>query len=144
MVTSQHEAMHRIFRHDARTFARAFHALDLPFPDPIEVEHISVDLTEIEPIERRADTILRIVTADSSFLLVVEAQSKKELTRPRAWTYYLAYLEAKYQIPAVLVIVCRSEATAQWAQGPHSLGHATCPVWCCARWCSAHTMFPPS
>lgn len=127
MVSSQHEATHRIFRHDPGTFARAFHALGLPFPDPLEVEHLSVDLTEIEPIERRADTVLRIVTAESSFLLVVEAQSKKEASRPRAWAYYLAYLHAKYKIPVVLVVVCRSQATATWAQGPLSLGHATWP-----------------
>lgn len=40
MVSSQREAMHRIFRHDPGTFARAFHALGLPFPDPLEVEHL--------------------------------------------------------------------------------------------------------
>ncbi|MFD3703293.1 hypothetical protein ACFWUP_09120 [Nocardia sp. NPDC058658] len=127
MVSSQHEAMHRIFRHDPGPFARIFHTLDLPFSDPLEVEHLSVDLTEIEPIERRADTILRIVTAESTFLLVVEAQSKKEASRPRAWAYYLAYLHAKYKLPVVLVVVCRTRATAEWAEGPHNIGHATWP-----------------
>ncbi len=127
MVSSQHEAMHRIFRHDPGPFARVFHTLDLPFSDPLEVEHLSVDLTEIEPIERRADTVLRIVTAESTFLLVVEAQSKKEATRPRAWAYYVAYLHAKYKIPVVLVVVCRNRATAKWAEGPHEIGHATWP-----------------
>ncbi|MFF2085503.1 hypothetical protein ACFVVM_17145 [Nocardia sp. NPDC058176] len=119
--------MHRIFRHDPGTFARVFHALDLPFPDPIEVEHLSVDLTEIEPIERRADTVLRIVTAESSFLLVIEAQNKKDDSRPGAWAYYLAFLHAKYGIPVVLVVVCRNRTTATWAEGPHSIGHATWP-----------------
>ncbi|MDO3649376.1 hypothetical protein [Nocardia mangyaensis] len=127
MVSSHHEAMHRIFRHDPGTFARVFHALDLPFPDPLEVEHLSVDLTEIEPIERRADTVLRIVTAESSFLLVVEAQNKRDDTRPGAWAYYLAFLHAKYTIPVVLVVVCRNRTTANWAQGPLSIGHATWP-----------------
>ncbi|WP_084761091.1 hypothetical protein [Nocardia mangyaensis] len=119
--------MHRIFRHDPGTFARVFHALDLPFPDPLEVEHLSVDLTEIEPIERRADTVLRIVTAESSFLLVVEAQNKKDDSRPCAWAYYLAFLHAKYAMPVVLVVVCRNRTTATWAEGPLSIGHATWP-----------------
>ncbi|MFC4123742.1 hypothetical protein [Nocardia rhizosphaerae] len=127
MVSSEHEAMHRIFRHNPATFARIFHALGLPFADPQEVEHLSVDLTEIEPIERRADTVLRITTAESQFLLIVESQRKKEPTRPAAWAYYLAFLQAKYGIPVVLVVVCRNWATARWAQGPFALGHEAWP-----------------
>ncbi len=60
--------MHRIFQHDPTAFARAFHALQLPFAEPIAVEQVSVDLTETEPVERRADTILRITTAEDTYL----------------------------------------------------------------------------
>ncbi|WP_280339176.1 hypothetical protein [Nocardia neocaledoniensis] len=128
MVSSQHEATHRIFRHDAGTFARAFRTLGLPFGDPIEVEQLSVDLTEIQPIERRADAVLRIVTADSTFLLVVESQGRRDDTRPAAWSYYLTFLQAKYDLAVVLVVVCRGAATAEWAAGPLRLGH---PIWPC-------------
>lgn len=38
MVSSSHEAMHKIFTHDPAAFARAFHVLGLPFPDPVAVE----------------------------------------------------------------------------------------------------------
>ncbi|MGW4849274.1 hypothetical protein [Nocardia brasiliensis] len=127
MVSSQHEAMHRIFQYDPGTFARAFRALDLPFPDPLEVIQLSVDLTECRPVERRADTILQIDTAEGPFLLLVEAQGKKDETRPPAWAYYLAYLQARYKLLPVLVVVCQDHDVASWAEGPLQVGHARWP-----------------
>ncbi|WP_342791229.1 hypothetical protein [Streptomyces montanus] len=46
MVSSSHEAMHRIFQEDPGAFARTFRALDLPFPDPVAVSLMPTDLTE--------------------------------------------------------------------------------------------------
>ncbi|WP_069166371.1 hypothetical protein [Nocardia altamirensis] len=122
MVSSQHEAMHRLFQHDPGTFARAFRALHLPFPDPTEVILLSTDLTEPTPVERRADTVLRIETATGPFLLLVEAQSKEDATRPPAWAYYLSHLYAKYTLPTVLLVVCQDKTTAEWATGPLTIG----------------------
>lgn len=59
MVSSQHEAMHRLFQHDPGTFARAFRALGPPFPEPLEVLLLSTDLTEPAPVER--NYILRVL-----------------------------------------------------------------------------------
>ncbi|MGW6725387.1 hypothetical protein ACWF9G_05710 [Nocardia sp. NPDC055029] len=118
MISSSHEAMHGIFTHDPVAFARAFHVLDLPFPDPIAVEQISVDLTETAPVERRADTVLRITTVEDTFLLVVEAQSSCDVTRIAAWSYYVTFLHNKYELPVVLVVVCHDKQTATWASKP--------------------------
>lgn len=122
MVSSQHEAMHRLFQHDPGTFARAFRALHLPFPDPIEVIILSTDLTDPAPVERRADTVLRIETHTGPFLLLVEAQGKEDPTRASAWAYYVSYLHAKYTLPIVLLVVCQDRSTAAWAEGPLSIG----------------------
>ncbi|WP_338774148.1 hypothetical protein V7968_21420 [Nocardia vulneris] len=127
MVSSQHEAMHRIFQYDPGTFARAFRALELPFPDPLEVIQLSVDLTECRPVERRADTILQIDTAEGPFLLLVEAQGKRDPTRPPAWAYYLSYLQARYELLPVLVVICQDHAVASWAEGPLPVGHDRWP-----------------
>ncbi|MFE1596766.1 hypothetical protein [Nocardia sp. NPDC058705] len=40
----------------------------------------------------------------------------------------MTFLHAKYKIPVVLVVVCRSRATARWAEGPLLLGHE---IWPC-------------
>ncbi|MBC7300483.1 MAG: hypothetical protein H5T78_05965 [Nocardia sp.] len=124
MVTSSHEAMHRIFQHDAAAIAHAFSVLKLPFSKPTAVEQISVDLTETTPVERRADTILDITTVDDRFLMVVEAQSCADDSRPDAWSYYVTFLRNKYKLPVILVVICHDHATARWATTPMKLGHA--------------------
>ncbi|WP_040800559.1 hypothetical protein [Nocardia higoensis] len=122
MPGSSHEAMHRIFQHDPGVFARAFRALDLPFPDPIDVALLPTDLTETRPLERRVDTLLRIGTAEGDFLLLVEAQHKPDPGKPPAWAYYLAHLHSKYLLPPVLLVVCQDENTERWASGPFTIG----------------------
>lgn len=123
MVTSSHEAMHRIFQYDAVAIAHAFVVLELPFSEPIAVEQISVDLTETAPVERRADTVLDITTVEDRFLMVVEAQSAPDDSRPDAWSYYVTFLRNKYGLPVILVVICHDQATARWASAPMKLGH---------------------
>ncbi|WP_327100706.1 hypothetical protein OIE68_19085 [Nocardia vinacea] len=122
MVSSQHEAMHHLFRQDPGVFARTIRDLGLPFPDPIDVALLPTDLTEIEPLERRVDTLLRVETAEGAFLLLVEAQGHDDKKKPSAWAYYLAHLHAKYRLHPVLLVVCQDAATAAWARGPLTIG----------------------
>lgn len=123
MAGSPHEVMHRLFQHDPGVFARAFRALGLPFDDPAEVAVFTNDLTEIRPLERQVDTLLRITTVrDGAFLLLVEAQNKKDDDKPGAWAYYLAHLHEKYRLPVVLLVVCRDNKTAGWAREPIRIG----------------------
>lgn len=126
MVGSQHEAMHRIFQHDPGMFARAFRALHVPLEDPLEVALLPTDLTEVRPLERRVDTLLRITTAAGRFLLLVEAQGEDDPDKPSAWAYYLAHAHAKYRLPALLLIVCHDRVTALWAARPAAIGQ---PFW---------------
>ncbi|MFD0363599.1 hypothetical protein ACFQZZ_19295 [Nocardia sp. GCM10030253] len=83
---------------------------------------MSTDLTESRPIERRVDTVMRIVTASGPFLLLVEAQGDKDHAKPASWAYYLSHLLAKFGLPPVLLVVCQDQATATWAAGPWQLG----------------------
>ncbi|WP_316773540.1 RpnC/YadD family protein [Streptomyces sasae] len=116
MVSSPHEAMHRIFQQDPGLFARAARSIGVPFADPVASTLLPTDLTENHPLERRVDSLMRVDTAEQgSYLLVVEAQGKKDPDKPASWTYYLSYLYAKYRLPPVLVVVCQDRATATWA-----------------------------
>ncbi|WP_024804642.1 hypothetical protein [Nocardia sp. BMG51109] len=126
MVSSRHEAMHRIFRHDPGVFARAFRALDLPFPEPRAVDLLPTDLTEIVPLEHRVDSLLRIDTGEGAYLLLVEAQSQDDPDKPAAWAYYVAHAHSKYRLPVVLLVVCHDKVTALWAARPAPLG---LPLW---------------
>ena len=129
MVSSSHEAMHRIFQEDPGVFARTFRALDLPFPDPVAASLMPTDLTEIKPTERRVDTLLKIDTASGeSHLLIVEAQGKKDPGKPASWAYYVAHLYAKYDIPPVLLVTCQDRATAAWAAKAFTIGPPQWPT----------------
>lgn len=129
MVSSSHEAMHRLFQEDPGVFARTSRALDLPFPDPVAVSLLPTDLTEIRPMERRVDTLLRIDTAaGDSHLLVVEAQRKKDPAKLTSWAYYVAHLQEKYGIPPVLLVTCQDRATAEWAAKPFTIGPRQWPT----------------
>ncbi|MEU6230513.1 hypothetical protein [Streptomyces sp. NPDC047042] len=129
MVSSPHEAMHQIFREDPELFARALPRAGIPFPEPRSIQFLDTALTEIKPLERRVDTLLRISTADTAddggYLLAIESQGKPDQKKHSSWTYYLAHLYAKYRVPPILLVLCRDKNTASWAANPIRIGLPT-------------------
>jgi hypothetical protein len=118
-----HEALHQVFRESPNLFADTIQRVcQVDFPEIVEAEVIDTDLTEIRPIVRRPDTVIKAETSDGPQILIVEAQTKEEPSKIRSWAYYLSYLENKYKIPATLLITTPSAATARWARGPLFLG----------------------
>lgn len=129
MVSSPHEAMHRIFQHDPGLFSRLSGLLGFSLPTPVDVTVLPTDLTEVSPVERRVDTLLRLDSAeDGSLLLAIEAQGKKDLAKPASWAYYTAYLWTKYRLPTALLVVCQDRATAEWAGRPVTSGPRSMPT----------------
>ncbi|MFG3495430.1 hypothetical protein [Streptomyces sp. NPDC047928] len=123
MVSSPHEAMHRIFQEYPKLFFGVSKVLGVAFAQPASIVVLPTDLTETRPVERRVDTLLRFETDDDGpFLLAVEAQGKRDLSKPASWAYYLAYLHNKYRQPPVLLVVCQDHATAEWASQPVHIG----------------------
>ncbi|MFF8100964.1 hypothetical protein ACF07S_14515 [Streptomyces sp. NPDC016640] len=119
MVTATHEASHRLFQEHPEALAPVFEALGLPPPLKTDFHGLSPDVTEIRPMERRADTVLKFEPdVGEHFVLAVEAQTKKDPDKAKSWSYYVAYLHAKYDLPVLLVVVCRDRSTASWATGP--------------------------
>ncbi|WP_308013418.1 hypothetical protein [Streptomyces beigongshangae] len=115
--------MHQIFREDPGLFARALPKAGITLPEPAAIQLLDTDLTEIKPLERRVDTLLRIDTADSgSYLLAVEIQGRRDPDKLNSWTYYLAHLYAKYEVPPVLLVLCQDKSTASWAAEPIRIG----------------------
>ncbi|MEV8416925.1 hypothetical protein AB0P45_25460 [Streptomyces niveus] len=123
MVSSPHEAMHRIFQEYPGLFSRVSEVLGVAFSPPTSVAVLPTDLTESRPVERRVDTLLRLDTEhEEPLLLAVESQGKKDPDKPASWTYYLSYLYAKYKTAPVLLVVCQDRATAEWAARPVHIG----------------------
>ncbi|MFF3122850.1 hypothetical protein ACFVRD_10850 [Streptomyces sp. NPDC057908] len=123
MVSSPHEAMHRIFQEFPGLFSRVSEVLGVDIPPPTSATPLPTDLTEARPVERRVDTLLRIETAhDGPFLLAIEAQGKKDPRKTVSWPYYVSYLHNRYELPILLLVVCQDHATAEWAARPISIG----------------------
>ncbi|SEE35830.1 hypothetical protein SAMN05216489_06324 [Streptomyces sp. 3213] len=123
MVTSTHEGMHRIFQERPEILAPVFKVLEVPLSAKATVDAVTTDVTETRPLERRVDTVLRIGQSDGEdFLLAIEAQSDKKEAKAASWAYYIAYLQAKYRLPVLLLVVCQDRATAKWAVGPFECG----------------------
>ncbi|CAL9514836.1 hypothetical protein [Streptomyces sp. enrichment culture] len=119
MVTSTHETSHRIFQDHPEVLTPVFEALGLPPPVKATIEALTPDATEIKPLERRVDTVLKVEPSDGDgFLVAVEAQTARSPDKGLSWSYYVAHLHAKYGMPVLLVAVCKNRATATWAAGP--------------------------
>ncbi|MEU2131940.1 hypothetical protein [Streptomyces sp. NPDC018352] len=123
MVSSPHEAMHRIFQEYPGLFSRVSEVLGVDIPPPTSATALPTDLTEARPVERRVDTLLRIETEhDGPFLLAIEAQGKKDPRKTASWPYYVSYLHNRYGLPVLLLVVCQDHTTAEWAARPISIG----------------------
>ncbi|MEU7043694.1 hypothetical protein AB0A77_21835 [Streptomyces varsoviensis] len=123
MVNSPHEASHRIFQDRPELVTPIFRVLGVPLAAKVSVDVLTGDVTEIRPLERRVDSVLRVEPSDGgAFLLAIEAQGRRDPDKAASWTYYLAYLAAKYGIPALLLVICQDRATARWATGPFRTG----------------------
>ncbi|MFI0820616.1 hypothetical protein ACH4TX_31410 [Streptomyces sp. NPDC021098] len=124
MVSSSHEALHRIFQEDTGAIVRALRKLlGVPFPDTSKTFVVSPDLTEIAPVERRVDTLLQVETEKhGTYLFAIESQSRRDKDKPAAWAYYLSYMYAKFGHQPVLIVLCPDDATARWAARPIILG----------------------
>ncbi|MFJ7042073.1 hypothetical protein ACIQVC_01510 [Streptomyces sp. NPDC101112] len=129
MVSSPHEAMHRIFQEYPDLFSRLSEVLGVRFAPPTSVTILPTDVTETRPLERRLDTLLRLETKDDEpLLLAVEAQGKKDPAKPASWAYYASYLLTKYRLQPMLLVVCQDRATAEWAAREVRFGPRQWPV----------------
>jgi hypothetical protein len=125
MVTPQHEASHRIFQGGPELMSSVFGVLGMPLSKKTVVEVLSPDVTEIRPVERRIDSLLRVSQGEDgkdTFMLAIEAQMRPDKDKAVSWAYYLSYLKSKYGCPALLLVICQDKATAEWARGPLHLG----------------------
>ncbi|NEC10240.1 hypothetical protein [Streptomyces sp. SID7909] len=124
MVSSPHEAMHRIFQEYPGLFSRVSEVLGVDIPPPISATVLPTDLTENNPVERRVDTLLRMETQEEgAFVLAIEAQGKKDPRKAASWPYYVSYLHNRYGgLPVLLLVVCQDPSTAEWAARPLTIG----------------------
>ena len=119
MPTAPHDALHHVFRDDPDLVNRTLYELCGIDLRVAKVTEINIDATELRPLERRADTVLRIESADRGpFVLIVESQTMTDDDKLRAWPQLVTHLYAKHGLPVALLVITQSSATEIWARRP--------------------------
>ncbi len=119
MVTSAHKASHRIFPNHSEALTPVFEALRLLPPTQSVIEVLIPEAAENGPPERQVDTVLKVKPSDGDdLLLAIAFQSEQDADKPPHWACHVAYLHMTYELPVLLLVVCRSPSTAIWAAGP--------------------------
>lgn len=123
MVTNHHEVGHTLFENDPNLITRALRHAGLEFPDLARVEQLGTDLSTVEPVERRADRVIRFETADGKKgILVLEVQRARDDDKPAAWGFYGMTLANRYNLPVVIVVIATSRSCELWANQSFEFG----------------------
>ncbi|GAA1514795.1 hypothetical protein GCM10009677_55010 [Sphaerisporangium rubeum] len=94
----------------------------MPLPDTVKVEIMNVDLTDLTPVPRWVDTLLKLHLPDRQVIAAIEAQTNRSEEKRRRWARYLAHLHDTHQCDVLLIVTCPTAATARWARQPYVVG----------------------
>jgi hypothetical protein len=123
MLSPLHEGLVTLFReHPALAPELLVEALRAELPEYTEVRFVSGDLTEMRPVERRADAVIHLEREGSVFGIVVEVQLRKDEDKGYVWPVYVATLRDRIRCPVCLLVVTPDEKVASWARQPILLG----------------------
>ncbi|GAA1266487.1 hypothetical protein GCM10009677_18400 [Sphaerisporangium rubeum] len=100
----------------------------MPLPDPIKVEIMNVDLTDLEPVPRWVDTLLKLQYEDGQVIAAIESQTARSEQKRRRWARYLAHLHDTYECDVLLIVTCATADTASWARSPYDIGPGRWPT----------------
>jgi hypothetical protein len=121
-----HEIVVELFRNRgelARELLRECAELELDAE--ARAESASVDLSQVVPVEYRADhvTLFRNRKGAPSFAVVVEVQRRIDARKRRTWPIYLTCAAASLGCPTFLLVIAPSQRVARWARAPIAVGH---------------------
>jgi len=124
MPSHLHEVFIEMFRERpvlaAELLREPLHGL---VPD-FRAAHVSPgDLTDVAPTEYRADAVVTLDgDADPVLAVVVEVQLRVDPRKRQTWPAYVATAHARLRCPVVLLVICRSQAIADWSAAPIEFG----------------------
>src|SRR5690606_33399939 len=96
--------------------------LRVDLPKHREARISSVDLTEMQPAEYRADLVIELVDHGPVGGIVVEVQLSMDPDKRLSWPAYVAVLRARLKRNVCLLVVAPNEPIARWASRPIDLG----------------------
>src|SRR5262249_41579807 len=97
--------------------------LEIAPPAYTEARLASIDLTEIQPAEYRADLVLLLYDGDEPVrVVVVEVQLAKDPKKRRSWPAYVTVAHATHGCLVDLLVIAPDPAVATWCAEPIPLG----------------------
>jgi len=124
VVSLSHEVIVDLFNNRPSLGAELLaEALDVPIPPYDEARVISIDLTEIQPAEYRADIVTVLLHLGKPVRVnIVEVQLARSEEKRFTWPAYLAVARNKHRCPVDLLVVAPDPDVAEWCREPIELG----------------------
>ncbi len=124
MVSMRHECLVDLFRNRPSLAAEMLvEVLRVALPSYSEARVVSIDLTETQPAEYRADmVVLLLENGEPVRVIIVEVQLKRDDDKRYTWPAYLTVSRDQHRCPADLLVVAPDPVVAAWCAEPIELG----------------------
>ena len=124
MASMRHECLVDLFRNRPSLAAEMLvEVLSVALPAYSEARVVSVDLTETQPAEYRADIVVLLLHEGQPVrVIIVEVQLKKDRDKRYTWPAYLTVSRDQHRCPADLLVIAPDPAVAGWCAEPIELG----------------------
>jgi len=98
-------------------------ALDVSLPPYTQARLASIDLTEIQPAEYRADAVVILLDGDRPVrVIIIEVQLAPDLKKRFSWPAYIANSRVAHGCPADLLVVSTDPTVARWCAETIEIG----------------------
>jgi hypothetical protein len=126
MASMAHEVLVDLFKNRPSLGAELLvEALGVALPSYTEARLVSIDLTQIQPAEYRADVVVLLLDGDvPRRVLIVEVQLGIDDDKRFTWTEYTMGARAKHRCPVGLLVVAPDPDVAAWCAEPIETGIA--------------------
>jgi hypothetical protein len=125
MPSMAHEVLVDLFRNRPSLAAEILtDVLGAALPAYTEARLVSIDLTQVQPAEYRADVVV-LLLVDKELpvrVIIVEVQLEKKPRKRYAWPAYLAVSRAIHECPSDLLVVAPDPGVAAWCAEPIEMG----------------------
>src|SRR5687767_4314301 len=125
MLSMRHECLADLFRNRPSLAAEMLaEVLGIVLPAYSEARVVSVDLTETQPAEYRADVVVLLLERNGKPVRVniVEVQLKKDDDKRYTWPAYLTVSRDQHRCQADLLVIAPDPGVAAWCAEPIELG----------------------
>jgi hypothetical protein len=124
MISMRHECLVDLFKNRPSLAAEILvEVLRIALPAYSEARVVSIDLTETQPAEYRADIVVLLLNDGKPVrVIIVEVQLKKDDDKRYTWPAYLTVSRDQHRCQADLLVVAPDPVVAAWCAEPIELG----------------------